>query len=392
MYCGNCGSKISENDSFCKTCGSKIVRNGPRINNSNNRKSTLKSFQTFSKTRKAKILLGVIVLVIIYSLFNHFYFSEDAVIKRYVKAYANNDYESILALTDIKRNEFMKADTITEKYDEKTDNYVKIKILSTNKTKKEHTRTVSYQTLDYEKVVMNLKVKSSGRKYLIFKKYIITSTNLEANDVTITVAKDSKLTIDNIEIKDKYKKKEESGLITYEIPSLLKKNVKMEVELENGIKVTNIKNVYSHENLTTEKLYNATLDTNTNKNVVDKIEKSITLVVNNALDNKDESSIKDNTIFLESLTTSSTFIDNYNLLKEKYQNKSIKDFKINTIIIKNINIENDNDLNIKASISYSYKDNNNNERSTTRSVLMTFDYENNLKIEEFYISNLYTLF
>ena len=388
MYCGNCGNKIeNENVSFCKKCGTKIIKTPKKINKP--KKHITVNFTSIARKKSTKVVLVVIVLILIYIFINNLFFSEDATIKSYVKAYANNDYQKIIKLTNIDKNKFMSKKSLTEKYSDKTNKYVKVDILSTNKSKAEHSRTVAYKTLDSEKNIMNLKIKQVGRRYLIFKKYAITSTDLIAKNVTITAPKDYKITIDNVVLDNKYKIKEKSSVITYKVPLLLKKNVKEEITLSNNLTITNIKNVYSNETLTTKNLYNATIDEASNKNIKDKIKNSITLIVNSAILYKDKETIMDKKIFTEKLLSSSTFIDNYMVLKDKYSTKEITSFKIDNIKISSININDNKHLSIKSTISYSYK-NNGSKRSGVRSVIFGFD--NDLNIDELYISNLYTLF
>lgn len=388
MYCGNCGNKIeNENVSFCKKCGTKIIKTPKKINEP--KKHITVNFTSIARKKSIKVVLAVIVLIITYIFINNLFFSEDATIKSYVKAYANNDYQKIIKLTNIDKNKFMSKKSLTEKYSDKTNKYVKVDILSTNRSKAEHSRTVTYKTLDSEKNIMNLKIKQVGRRYLIFKKYAITSTDLIAKNVTITAPKDYKITIDNVVLDNKYKIKEKSSVITYKVPLLLKKNVKEEITLSNNITITNIKNVYSNETLTTKNLYNATIDEASNKNIKDKIKNSITLIVNSAILNKDKETIMDKNFFTEKLLSSSTFIDNYMVLKDKCSTKEITSFKIDNIKISSININDNKHLSIKSTISYSYK-NNGSKRSGVRSVIFGFD--NDLNIDELYISNLYTLF
>ena len=282
MYCGNCGNKIeNENVSFCKKCGTKIIKTPKKINKP--KKHIAVNFTSIARKKSTKVVLAVIVLIITYIFINNLFFSEDATIKSYVKAYANNDYQKIIKLTNIDKNKFMSKKSLTEKYSDKTNKYVKVDILSTNKSRAEHSRTVAYKTQDSEKNIMNLKIKQVGRRYLIFKKYAITSTDLIAKNVTITAPKDYKIAIDNVVLDNKYKIKEKSSVITYKVPLLLKKNVKEEITLSNNITITNIKNVYSNETLTTKNLYNATIDETSNKNIKDKIKNSITLIVNSAI-------------------------------------------------------------------------------------------------------------
>ena len=124
MYCGNCGNKIeNENVSFCKKCGTKIIKTPKKINEP--KKHITVNFTSIARKKSIKVVLAVIVLILTYIFINNLFFSEDATIKSYVKAYANNDYQKIIKLTNIDKNKFMSKESLTEKYSDKTNKYVK---------------------------------------------------------------------------------------------------------------------------------------------------------------------------------------------------------------------------------------------------------------------------
>ena len=80
MYCGNCGNKIeNENVSFCKKCGTKIIKTP--------KKHITVNFTSIARKKSIKVVLVVIVLILTYIFINNLFFSEDATIKSYVKAF-----------------------------------------------------------------------------------------------------------------------------------------------------------------------------------------------------------------------------------------------------------------------------------------------------------------
>ena len=87
MYCRNCGYKLEEDDFFCPECGRRVkVKKEPLIDFKNLEK----------KYRKQFIGLSVLlIIVLVYHFLNSTFFSEEAVIRRYVKAYANKDYMTV---------------------------------------------------------------------------------------------------------------------------------------------------------------------------------------------------------------------------------------------------------------------------------------------------------
>ena len=393
MYCGNCGHKIIEGSTYCDNCGYKLENiKEVHCQSSITKENINHKLKELRHNKYTKAIITLLIIAILYNTINFMFFSENRVIKQYVKAYANNDYETLIKLSNIDKNEFVNDKVITDKYGTKTNDYVHINILSQNNSSKEHPRTVEFSTINQDKTIMNLTIKKAGHKFLIFNKYVITSSDLTAQDVNVTTSPDVKVKIDGVSLTDKYKQEETNDKITYQIPFLLKKNVKMEITLNNGVTVTNTKNVYSYEELTTAKLYNATLDNNTNKKINSELKNTLKSIVNSALTNKSIDEVKKDTELTSNISDLTVFEDDYNTLKLKYQNKEVKDFKIDDIKIMQIDIADDNKIDIKVKVSYSYKDKTNRTRSTTRSINASFENDTQFLIDNIYLSNLYTFF
>lgn len=381
MYCRNCGNKLTEKDFYCPECGSKIKSN----------KTPLIDFQKLEKKYK-KQLLGLLLILIVllsYNFINNHFFSEEAIIKKYVTAYANKDYETVVKLSNITTNKFITKETINNKYGSKENDQVEVTTLTTNKTKKEHTRTVSY-TINNSNNIISLKIKKSGHKFLIFNNYVVTSTDIVANNIKIIVPKDCTLIVDEVKLGKKDQLTTKDNLTTYQINNILKKNVKIVLQLKNNITVTDTKSLFNNEEIDYSKLNYEELDKKSKEQVVANIKGGLNNIIKNALASNDLKNISDSNLYTEELKNSSLFEESYNELKEKYQNKEIKNFEITNINIDNIKLEKTENIMFRVTMKYKYQDKNSKEHETSRSVNISLNYD--YLINEFYLSNLSYLF
>lgn len=381
MYCRNCGNKIEETDLFCSECGKRIkIKKEPLIDYKNLEK----------KYKNALTSLGVLLIIIlVYNFLNNTFFSEEVIIRKYVKAYANNDYMTVLELSDAKKSKFITKENIKEKYGNSNSNIVDIKILTTNKSKEEHTRTVSY-IIDDDTNMISLKIKRKGRKFLLFNNYVITSANLVAENIKITVPKDSKLIVDHIELSNQDKKSTKEDKTTYKIDSILKKNVQLSLKLKNKITITDTKSVFNNEEIDYTKLNYTEIDQENNQKITNNIKKSIQDIVVNAIEDKEFNTIKENNIYSETLKNDALFEESYNTLKEKYKAKSATEFEIEDVNINNIKLDEKENITLNVTLQYKYKDKNSKIRETNRRINITLN--NDLLINEFYLNNLFYLF
>lgn len=381
MYCSNCGNLLEKEDIFCANCGEKRT----------NQKEPLIRISSLTKKQKRQFLtlLILIGMILIYMVIDTFFFSEEATIKKYIRAYINNDYETVIDLSDIEKSKFITPNIIKEKYSSKTNKRVDVKILTTTNSKKEHTRTISYQVNNSSNTI-TLTIKKVGQKYLIFNDYKITSTDLVANNIQITVPKKTTLMIDKVELtkKDQVQTTEEE--VTYQIDSLLKKNVKLSIKLENGMMITDTKSLFNNQNLNYSDIYFDTVDSSSKKKLKERIGESITNIVKGAIDKKEWTDIINNNLYADQLKDSSLFSETYQTLKEKYSTKEIDDFKIIKTNIDTINLIDQEHISVKTTITYPYKDQNGKLHETSRVVKQV--YNKDFLIEEFYLTTLSYMF
>lgn len=380
MYCRKCGNKISDEDLFCSNCGMRVKFK---------KKEPLIDFKNLSdKYKKQLVGLSVLLIVIVvYSFLNNYFFCETAVIRRYTKAYANKDYNEVIELSGITKNEFITLKNINKKYGSNSLNAVDIEVLTTNYTKGEHTRTVKY-TVNGSTVTLNLTVKKSGRKFLIFNNYIITSTSLTANNVEFVIPKEATLNIDGVDLTNKYEKSSTSNTTTYKIDSLLKKDVVITLKLKNGVILTDTRSIFNNEVVNYKNLNYSNVDDASSKKIKGLIKESVTNITSNALDGKAFNDITLDKLYSDNLKKSTLFSDSYNTLLEKYSSKEISDFKISDVNIDNVSVDKNDKLSIKATIKYNYQDTKEHEKSRVVNIIL----DDNLLIDEFYLSTLSYMF
>lgn len=381
MYCRNCGNKREEEDIFCTFCGNRVgtEKKRPLIDLKNMPK----------KTKKALfVLLFLLVLIFIGKSTYNAYLSEEAFIKKYIKAYESGDYEKIIKLSGIENNDFINKKNIKEKYEDKKNKKIIIKNITENSNKKgEYNRTVTY-IVDGFKRSNTLTLKQEGQKLYIFKDYIITSNDFIAKDVSFTVPKDTIITIDNVILNEKYIEKKEGDKVTYKVDKLLRKNVKINIELENKITLYDIRSVFTNEEIDyTELNYNII---EKNKNTVEeKIKEDISTLINNSLQNKDFIELQNTKQFTNEIMENTLFSENYNKIKDKYQGQ-VNNFKIENLELNNIRINKENKITIRVKFDYSYEREEKGKRKNSRVVNITFD--NKMKIEDFTTNNLLYMF
>ena len=382
MYCRNCGTHLDDEDVFCPECGNKIkiIKKEPLIN-----------YKNFTQKQKNifKALISLAVIILVYMTLDNAFFSEEAVIKRYVKAYANSNYNTVINLSKIEKNKFITSSNIKRKYGKETFNIIEIKKITSNTVKNEHTRTVLY-TLNNNDITMNLTIKKTGRKLIIFNDYKITSTDLVANNLKITVPNDAQLMVDGVKLTTKDQTKTKDKLTTYKIDSLLKKDVEIKLTLKNGLTLTENKSVFNNEEINYTKL-NYSEISGTAQNKLNKILKdNINNIIKNAIIKKDFSEAIDSSLYTDEFKNSEVLKSSYENLVKKYSDKTVTDFNLEKMSINNVEIDDDNNIIINTTITYSYKDENKKAHEKSRVVDQTIT--NDLLLKELNLTTLSYMF
>lgn len=369
MFCEECGAKNKKGTAFCEECGHKLP---VEVKEEKATKEEPRKEKVAKKpiSKKTKILVGVIAVVVAALVGTYFYlsslFTPEKIALKYFKAYANKDANKICSIIKLDDSEFVSKDLLKKalKDEEKIEleNYTIEKDTSSQLAKAfgvknddnlSKTIKIKYITKgsskEYYKTIKL--TKSKNKKYLFFDNWIVDSSDLIAKDYSISVPKDSKPSIDGVEIKDKYKQDTYSSYSdTYKIPSILKGSHKVTTKLKSGIVLTgefNITGSYSSFSSS-----NLKLDDKTSSSIKKSIKDSLTTIYDAVVADKSFDDIKD------------SFDEDYrDDIKNTYDNlkqyalsdyNKLKELKISDVDIKYYSIS-DEDLSITAQIKYDYK-------------------------------------
>ena len=383
MYCTKCGTKNNDNDKFCIKCGNILTSKKTNYFDLKKAKKKINEYEKKSKDiykknkRSITIGIGIIIILFLYAIINNLCFSEDVIIKKYIYAYENNDYATVINLSDIDKNEFMSNKSIERKYGSIENNKITIKTITTNNTNTVHNRTVLYEKNGIT-TSKTLKIEKKLFGNLIFSKYIISSDDLTAYNVKVSIPSDATLYIDDVKIKDKYldsSNKDENTNI-YKIPSLLKKDVKITIKLNNGLELSNTKSVYNDEAINYKNLSYNDMDSNNYNKISKKIKNELTEIITDALNNKDKEDDYE-------------YKSEYDYLKNRLKNSNVTNFNIKKIKLNSISLSSDN-ITLRLSMEYNYKDKNKKDHEKSRSIMVSLD--NGLEIDKLYLYNIYYIF
>ncbi len=355
MKCKNCGSKIKEQDVYCSECG----------------KSTKENFLTkFGKSiykNRITIFIILIVLIFIIFIFNliSYLFGPEYIAKKYINSLAKNDYNEIYELLDVEESSIVNKEILKEKME--TINIDAYKLDSINVYGSDALVTFKYEDNREIKYVSVILRNSMVKKYFFFDNWKIVSTKVATN-VNIKVPKNSKVTLDNIDIQE-FKETEEDYDI-YKIDEMFAGTYNITIELENGLKVEDEINIESNE---TYSINNIDLEEDVKSNLQDQLLNSLNTLYSNAINSVEYKS-----------TGLTNLKDEYQNLKSALQNKN---YKLTNISFSDIdvskatfdtNLEVTFTLNCDYTISYT----SNNETKTyngtgTTTIKANFNVEDN---------------
>lgn len=373
MFCGECGTKNEKNAQFCENCGSKLVVEKSVAQKTNSassqKKPTNESFSMKLKQmpKKKKILLGVVVAIILILIVSYTIISNKlsprAIAKDYFLAVTNVDTDKLYQYMDIEKSEFTNKDIFvklaTRDMDE--DDKVKVanyKIGNVEKSNDGLTATVSISYVlegeddpDTVKVTM---VKQKSKKYLFFDDWRI-SNNMAVmstkKDYQIKVLKDTKLTIEGIEVNKKYIDKDLSNETydVYKMPAMFTEKYEMKLALPLGFEVEDTVNVSSYSNYTF-KFSEKNLPENLKKQMMETTKSGLQTLYNGAKDQKSFDEIKQ--VFANENVDLSDLQETYTSLSNSLSNSGLNAIEFTEVTLSDLDLTEDG---YRASVKTKYK-------------------------------------
>lgn len=411
MFCGQCGTKNEKGAAFCENCGAKLKEVSKE--ESKEKESTVKKVEKKKKdlSKKQKILIAVIAIVLVVS-FGYYKSLEkkaspETLVKNYLNAINNQDYETIYNMLDVSSS----SEFVTKKaYKEALAKMIQSK----GELGTINVGTVSYEDGGLKAVVSftsskyksnsiltsdnSLKInltKIAGKKYVFFDNWKIDDSKLitldTVKDYYIKAPKDTKVTYGGVVVNDKYIDSSKNGskeksVVYYKLPEVLKAETSVVAKLKDGTEVTGKVTPSSYNTMYTVSVTKSNLSNTVQSKLLEAAKNDFNTVVKGLLEEKSFSDIKESFSSKESLDN---FESNYNygLRNRKDSNYAISNYELTDAEISSVSIGTNCLYEVKVSIDYKYdsKYKNDEEASTNnqdRSAYFTFyySYEDNYKL------------
>ncbi len=333
------------------------------------------------------ILIAVVVLlIVIYLILNSTIFSAKSYSKKYAEAVATGDKVKEYKYAGVtNQNEFVSEKEIEETYKNKVLRKVdsleivsekeakQIKDVELPSTGKNEKLFVAKYKLKNSKSTRYLVItlKRTNNKYLIFSNWKITNQDYFSDNVVVKIPNNTKAYLNNKALTDNYKMdSNDADSVSYEIPNLAKKNVLLQLELQNGIKIEKTINPSSNNVVDATDFSGYKLSSSSSSALEKVVTNFSNLYVSGALKNKDFNSISKDSIWTKELIGTDDFKNNYQTLIDKYKTKKVSNYKIKSIDTASSYIYSFDTIKINANVKYSYKLNKKERERTT-----TFDIE-----------------
>lgn len=369
MFCGECGAKLKKGDLFCGECGAKTeqteeVKKVVKSTSDNSSSSPKKPMD-----KKTKIIIAVVAVVAVglfglYQMFSNMY-SPKEVAKDYIDALIKKDASKLYSYIELEGDKTFvtkkafKTLLEDEDYSVNIDNYTITDVeYATGKLSAKVTVSYTTKSSSSEKTKTISLTKAKDKKLLFFDNWQVADMSTDSmvtEDYEITVPKDSKVTFAGIKVDKKYLDKDEStdSEDVYVLPQVFKAETEINVELSNGIKITDEKTPSSYYNYYRFSFSLDKLSESNKKDLTKTFESDIKNLYKAAIEKKTWDDVKANYSKNKIDTTEledaySDFVDNI-----AGSSNTLKSIDFTDVELSNVSL-NDGDLVVRARAKYKY--------------------------------------
>lgn len=399
MFCEKCGNRLDDDSLFCEHCGNRVKEEINLNNNQINVSSSNNVAQVKKKmSKKAKIILGVIGLIVVVfgSLYGYFYSQTTAksVLETYMKSMSNGNVSALFDCLDIEESDFVsKEQFIKVNEDNNQQKLFSYSIgdvtYSTDKNTAVFKIKYKYNASDSDMEKTITLTRKDKNKYLIFANWKVQASDYgTVKDFEVRTLSGSKVTINGKKVDKKYLDKDVSKdyMDVYVIPNLLVGRNEMIFELPMGSKVTkevDIKsyNTYYVPSFDVEDLNNKELSA-----INDLGKKTINTIYNGIINGKSFTDISSELSFDKSNNTSLT--NSYDNLvsdvNDNYSGTKLTKFDVKDINVTSISMSTSGLL-VNYQVKYEYTVLYNTDKTNTATK------SNNIKLYLNYSDSKYEL-
>lgn len=380
MFCPKCGKKNKEEAQFCEFCGTKVAEESKVILPKKPRKPM---------SKKSKIIIVVVAFLVLVlgggGMFLSSNYTPSKVAEGYFVALMNDDTNKLYDYINVPDSEFTSKKIFNEVVDNDDKDLVNYQVVSEQvsndglSAQVKISYTLEGRQTPLEKTIYLVKDKKN--KMLIFDNWKISEgSSLTEEDYEITIFKGATLTLEGIEVSEKYKKDSDSTRYdTYIIPTLFKGDYDVQVTLKNGLTTKSKIDVSG---------YSSTINTfelsdKDEKNLENAIGENVNKLYKSAIDSKSFSDIKKEFEYKDSDLTD--LEDAYDSFARSIKNSELKSYELTDVDVDRLSITDDGYLYVTVSLEYKYsvKDYFSDDivsDSADDMAYLTFDYDNGFKL------------
>lgn len=357
MYCEHCGKKIDIDSRFCEYCGARVKD----IQNENDVKHVSKE----SKTVFFFVLFIGFILLFLFEL--RYFNSPNNAMQNYLKAWENENYDVILDSLMMEESKFITKDVFLSVFENAKEKDLKKFQVSTcdyENNKREATCSVSFVLKNgnsYEKMY-HLK-KEENHKMILFTNWKVENDDIEViQDFLLYLPNATKGTLMNEPLEEyRYVDGDKSGYDCYKIPSLLKANYRLEVDMMG---TTIQKDIFIKRKEYTFAFDNHDLTEESKKKLLLLGKDIVTSFYNSAIGQAESVESSD---YNFSLTD-----EIYQKFKHDIASSGLTKFEVNEIKVMHISMKEDGKVVISFQMNYGYTLNNNKKGTSNDTFSITF--------------------
>lgn len=369
MFCAECGTKNENGAQFCENCGHKlevetVTTTTPVAPKSGKNFSTrIKEMSTKNKIISAIAIVVVVALVALYFVLNNMT-KPETIAEKFFNATMSYDADAVYEYLDVDDSEFttkeiFKKISMEDLEDEdipKAVNYT-VGEPRTSADGLSTTVTITYVLEgDDDSETADIKlVKEKSKKWLFFDNWKVNVSGTDTvKGYQIKVMKDSKVTIEGIEVDKKYidKKESDDSLDVYSMPAMFGTYYNIVISLPIGIEIED--DIYVSEGSSyTYRLSSSRLTDEVEDNIKTAVKTNLQALYNGVKDKKAFDDIKSS--FEYEGADLSDLKDVYeDLMGDISSSITLTKVEFKDATISSVSINDDGNLYVSARVTYDY--------------------------------------
>lgn len=365
MYCGECGAKLEKDATFCSECGTKVEQPKQKTPPKEPPARQVTPKKPMSKAKKITLAVCAVVIVVLFLGYNHLSekFGPKGVAKEYVEAVMNKDSNALYGYLNIEGDKtFVSKEQFKEameslQSDQEITNY-RIDSVTYGDGKLSARVKISYTVKDAqsEGTEFVYLTKSKKKKYLIFDTWELKEDfgSILVKDYEIKVPTDSKITVGDVELGEKYLNKKDSSKIwdVYTIPQIFSTEVEIKTIIA-GFEV--VKKVTPSSFSYTASLELDSLSRENVEKLEGQTKADVTTLYQNLIEKKNWDAVKESYDFKEA--DLEELQEEYESLYESVaenSSRTLKNFEVTSMKINALSTEDDGIIRVGVKFNYNY--------------------------------------